>query len=86
MTVALRLVAAALLAVVLQGCALLERNGREAAAAPAPGLRQLVPFAALSISAISSRMNDRRVQELATTLRNESRLIERQIANGMEIR
>jgi DNA-binding IclR family transcriptional regulator len=45
-----------------------------------------VPFAALSISAISSRMADRRVQELATMLRNESRLIERQIANGMEIR
>jgi DNA-binding IclR family transcriptional regulator len=45
-----------------------------------------VPFAALSISAISSRMADRRVQELSTMLRNESRLIERQIANGMEIR
>ncbi len=45
-----------------------------------------VPFAALSISAISSRMAERRVQELSTMLRNESRLIERQIANGMEIR
>ena len=45
-----------------------------------------VPFASLSISAISSRMADRRVQELATILRNEARLIERQIANGMEIR
>jgi len=45
-----------------------------------------VPFAALSISAISSRMADRRVQELSTILRNESRLVERQIANGMEIR
>jgi DNA-binding IclR family transcriptional regulator len=45
-----------------------------------------VPFASLSISAISSRMADRRVQELAVMLRNESRLIERQIANGMEIR
>jgi DNA-binding IclR family transcriptional regulator len=45
-----------------------------------------VPFAALSISAISSRMADRRIQELSTLLRNESRLIERQIANGMEIR
>jgi DNA-binding IclR family transcriptional regulator len=45
-----------------------------------------VPFAALSISAISSRMADRRLQELATILRNEARLIERQIANGMEIR
>jgi DNA-binding IclR family transcriptional regulator len=45
-----------------------------------------VPFAALSISAISSRMNERRVQELAVLLRNESRLIERQIANGMDPR
>ncbi|MBY0266361.1 MAG: IclR family transcriptional regulator, partial [Burkholderiales bacterium] len=45
-----------------------------------------VPFASLSISAISSRMADRRVQELATILRNESRLIERQIATGMDIR
>jgi hypothetical protein len=31
-------------------------------------------------------MADRRVQELATILRNESRLIERQIATGMDIR
>jgi hypothetical protein len=31
-------------------------------------------------------MADRRIQELSTLLRNESRLIERQIANGMEIR
>ncbi len=45
-----------------------------------------MPFAALSISAISSRMADRRVQELAVILRNESRLIERQIANGLEPR
>lgn len=45
-----------------------------------------VPFAALSISAINSRMTERRVQELATLLRNESRLIERQIANTLEPR
>ena len=45
-----------------------------------------IAFAALSVSTISSRMADRRVQELATMLRNESRLIERQIANGMDIR
>ncbi len=45
-----------------------------------------MPFAALSVSAISSRMAERRVQELATMLRNESRLIERQIANGLEPR
>ena len=41
-----------------------------------------VPFAALSVSAISSRMNEKRVTELATLLRNEARLVEKQLANG----
>jgi DNA-binding IclR family transcriptional regulator len=39
-----------------------------------------VPFAALSISAISSRMNEKRVGELATLLRNEARLVEKQLS------
>jgi len=39
-----------------------------------------VAFAALSISAISSRMNEKRVVELATMLRNEARLVEKQVA------
>jgi DNA-binding IclR family transcriptional regulator len=43
-------------------------------------------FAALSISAISSRMNDKRVGELAALLKNEGRLIEKQLAAGTEIR
>jgi DNA-binding IclR family transcriptional regulator len=38
-------------------------------------------FAALSVSAISSRMNEKRVIELATMLRNETRLVEKQVAN-----
>jgi DNA-binding IclR family transcriptional regulator len=41
-----------------------------------------MPFAALSVSAISSRMNDKRVSELAVLLKNETRLIEKQIAAG----
>jgi DNA-binding IclR family transcriptional regulator len=41
-----------------------------------------VPFAALSISAISSRMSDKRVAEVAGLLRNEARLIEKQLAAG----
>jgi DNA-binding IclR family transcriptional regulator len=45
-----------------------------------------MPFAALSISTISSRMNDKRVAELATMLKNEIRLIEKQIATGAETR
>jgi DNA-binding IclR family transcriptional regulator len=39
-------------------------------------------FAALSISAISSRMTEKRVIELATLLRNECRVVEKQLANG----
>jgi DNA-binding IclR family transcriptional regulator len=38
-------------------------------------------FAALSVSAISSRMSEKRVIELATLLRNETRLVEKQVAN-----
>lgn len=45
-----------------------------------------MPFAALSVSTISSRMNDKRVAELATMLKNEIRLIEKQIATGAETR
>ncbi len=45
-----------------------------------------MPFAALSVSTISSRMNDKRVIELATMLKNEIRLIEKQIATGAETR
>jgi DNA-binding IclR family transcriptional regulator len=43
-----------------------------------------IPFAALSVSAISSRMNERRVGEVATMLRSETRVIEKQLANGSE--
>jgi DNA-binding IclR family transcriptional regulator len=39
-----------------------------------------VPFAALSVSAISSRMSEKRGGDLATLLRNESRGIEKQLA------
>ncbi|HYH41791.1 MAG TPA: IclR family transcriptional regulator [Burkholderiales bacterium] len=38
-------------------------------------------FAALSLSAISSRMTEKRVAELATLLRNEARLVDKQIAS-----
>ena len=41
-----------------------------------------IPFAALSVSAISSRMTEKRVAELATMLKNETRLIEKQLATG----
>jgi DNA-binding IclR family transcriptional regulator len=41
-----------------------------------------VAFAALSVSAISSRMSEKRVTELATLLKNETRLVEKQLANG----
>ena len=37
-------------------------------------------FAALSLSAISSRMSEKRVGELATLLRSEARLVEKQVA------
>ena len=40
-----------------------------------------VAFAALSVSAISSRMNEKRIAELATMLRNETRLVEKQVAS-----
>ena len=40
-----------------------------------------IAFAALSVSAISSRMSEKRVAELATMLKNETRLIEKQVAN-----
>lgn len=41
-----------------------------------------VPFAALSISAISSRMNEKRAADLAAMLRTETRLVEKQLATG----
>jgi DNA-binding IclR family transcriptional regulator len=41
-----------------------------------------IAFAALSVSAISSRMTEKRVGELATLLRNETRLVEKQLASG----
>jgi DNA-binding IclR family transcriptional regulator len=40
-----------------------------------------IAFAALSVSAISSRMNEKRVSELATLLKNETRLVEKQVAS-----
>ena len=48
--------------------------------------RSGVPFAALSVSAISSRMNEKRVAELAALLKNEARPIEKQFAAGAEPR
>jgi DNA-binding IclR family transcriptional regulator len=39
-----------------------------------------MPLAALSLSAISSRMGEKRVSELALLLRNETRLVEKQLA------
>lgn len=45
-----------------------------------------VPFAALSVSAISSRMTEKRVAELAVLLRNEARLIEKQLTTGADAR
>lgn len=39
-------------------------------------------FAALSISAISSRMSEKRVNELAALLKNETRLVEKQLASA----
>jgi DNA-binding IclR family transcriptional regulator len=40
-----------------------------------------IAFAALSVSAISSRMNEKRVGELAAMLKTESRLVEKQVAS-----
>lgn len=48
--------------------------------------RSGIPFAALSLSAISSRMTEKRVGELAVLLKNETRLIEKQLAAGAEPR
>ena len=48
--------------------------------------RSGVPFAALSVSAISSRMTEKRVAELAILLKNEARLIEKQLAAGSNSR
>ena len=45
-----------------------------------------VPFAALSVSTISSRMSEKRAAEIATLLKNETRQIERQISSGAEAR
>jgi len=41
-----------------------------------------VAFAALSVSTISSRMAEKRMMEIAALLRNEVRLVEKQISNG----
>ena len=40
-------------------------------------------FAALSVSTISSRMTEKRVIEIAALLKNEVRVIEKQLSNGM---
>jgi DNA-binding IclR family transcriptional regulator len=45
-----------------------------------------VAFAALSVSAISSRMNEKRVTELAGLLRTETRLVEKQLSTTAERR
>lgn len=45
-----------------------------------------VAFAALSVSAISSRMSEKRVGELAALLRHETRSIEKQLASSGERR
>ena len=45
-----------------------------------------VAFAALSVSAISSRMTEKRVTELAGLLKNETRLIEKQLASAGDLR
>ncbi len=40
------------------------------------------PFAALSVSSISSRMTEKRVMEIAALLKNEARLIEKQLSTS----
>ena len=45
-----------------------------------------VAFAAMSVSAISSRMSEKRVGELAALLKSETRLVEKQLASGSERR
>jgi len=54
------------------GCALRNQSG--------------VPFASLSISAISSRMNEKRAGELAGILKHETRVLEKQLASGSDAR
>ena len=41
-----------------------------------------IPFAALSVSTISSRMTEKRVLEIATLLKNEVRMVEKQLINS----
>lgn len=45
-----------------------------------------VAFAALSVSTIASRMNEKRAAEVAQLLKGETRQIERQVATGVERR
>ena len=44
--------------------------------------RSGIAFAALSVSTISSRMTEKRVIEIAALLKNEARMIERQLTNS----
>jgi DNA-binding IclR family transcriptional regulator len=41
-----------------------------------------IPFAALSVSTISSRMTEKRVIEIAALLKNETRMVEKQLINS----
>ena len=45
-----------------------------------------IPFAALSVSTITSRMSEKRAVEIATLLKTETRQIERQITTGADVR
>ena len=45
-----------------------------------------VPFAAISVSTIASRMSEKRAAEVAQLLKGETRQIERQLATGAEHR
>jgi DNA-binding IclR family transcriptional regulator len=45
-----------------------------------------MPFAALSVSTIASRMSEKRAAEVAGLLKSEARQIERQVASGVERR
>ena len=42
-----------------------------------------IAFAALSVSTISSRMTEKRVIEIAALLKNEARVIEKQLGSSM---
>ena len=42
-----------------------------------------IPFAALSVSTISSRMTEKRVMEIASLLKNEVRMVEKQLVNSI---